>query len=96
MGQMIISSQEVRRKKEELERLSHRLRTQIGQLEETGHGLHSMWEGDAKESYLKNFDIDLEKMKRLLKAILEFIQVLEKIIELYKAMESKNVATANS
>ena len=58
--------------------------------------LNSMWEGAAKEKYVKQLKTDISKMRNLLKTILEFILILEKIIAIYNKAEKKNEATAVS
>lgn len=94
MAQMIISSSELRKKKEALEGLKKVLSGQIQQLEETAGKLHGMWEGDAKESFVKSFKTDTDSLRKVLDVITDFLIVLEKIISIYMMMEAKNVQTA--
>ena len=94
MSQFIVSTKEISSKRESLIALSSSLKSQISNLETLGNSLNSMWEGSAKESYIKGLKIDIEKMKSLLKAIMEFIDVLQKIIAIYNTTEKKNQSTA--
>ncbi len=94
MSQFIVSTKEISSKRESLIALSSSLKSQISNLETLGNSLNSMWEGAAKESYIKGLKIDIEKMKSLLKAIMEFIDVLQKIITIYNTTEKKNQSTA--
>ena len=55
-----------------------------------------MWEGAAKEKYSKQLKVDIVKMQSLLRTILEFILILEKIIMIYNKAEKKNEVTAVS
>ncbi len=94
MAQLIVSSQELRQKKDTLAQLAGSLNKQISSLEQMGKSLNSMWDGDAKENFVRNLNVDLSKLKLFVKLVLEFVAILEKIIELYKIMEAKNVSTA--
>ena len=94
MAQIIASTKEISNKKQSLMALSSSLKTQIMELETLGNSLNSMWEGAAKEKYVKQLKIDVGKMQSLLKTILEFILILEKIIAIYNKAEKKNEATA--
>lgn len=95
MAQMVISVAELQNKKGILEELAGSFQSKLDEFKETGDRLHSMWEGDARDNFVKSFDLDFEKMTKLLKQILEFISVLQKIIQLYKMMEMKNMQIAN-
>ena len=94
MAQMIISSSELKKKKEALERLKKVLSGQIQQLEEKAGKLNSMWEGDAKETFVKSFKADTDNLRKVLNVIADFLIVLEKIISIYMMMEAKNIQTA--
>lgn len=94
MAQIIASTKEISNKRQSLMVLSNSLKTQLTDLENLGNSLNSMWEGAAKEKYVKQLKIDIEKMRSLLKTILEFILILEKIIAIYNKAEKKNEATA--
>ena len=85
MAQIIASTKEISNKRESLIVLSNSLKNKISLLETLGNSLNSMWEGAAKEKYVKQ-----------LKTILEFILILEKIIAIYNKAEKKNEATAVS
>lgn len=85
MAQIIASTKEISNKRESLIVLSNSLKNKISLLETLGNSLNSMWEGAAKEKYV-----------RQLKTILEFILILEKIIAIYNKAEKKNEATAVS
>ena len=95
MAQMVISVAELQNRKGMLEELAGSFQAKLDDFKETGDRLHSMWEGDAKDNFMKLFDLDFHKMAKLLKQILEFISVLQKIIQLYKQMEMKNMQIAN-
>lgn len=96
MSQIIVSTKEISNKRASLITLSNSLKNQIANLETLGNSLNSMWEGTAKEGYVKNLKIDIVKMKTLLQAIMEFIDVLQKIITIYNTVEKKNESTAVS
>ena len=96
MAQMVISVAELTNKKATLEDLAATFKSRLDEFKETGDRLHSMWEGDAKDDFMKNFDLDFQKMAQLFKLLIEFISVLQKIINLYKMMEMKNAQIANS
>ena len=95
MAQIIASTKEISNKRESLIVLSNSLKNKISLLE-TLNSLNSMWEGAAKEKYVKQLKTDISKMRNLLKTILEFILILEKIIAIYNKAEKKNEATAVS
>lgn len=96
MAQIIASTKEISNKRESLIVLSNSLKNKISLLESLGNSLNSMWEGAAKEKYVKQLKTDISKMRNLLKTILEFILILEKIIAIYNKAEKKNEATAVS
>ena len=96
MAQIIASTKEISNKKQALVTLSNSLKTQLTDLETLGSSLNSMWEGAAKEKYSKQLKVDIVKMQSLLKTILEFILILEKIIMIYNKADKKNEATAVS
>lgn len=96
MAQIIASTKEISSKKESLMMLSNSLKSKITELENLGSSLNSMWEGAAKEKYVKELKMDITKMKTLLRTILDFILILEKIIAIYNKAEKKNEATAAS
>jgi len=96
MAQMVISVAELQNKKDMLEALAGSFKSKLEEFKEIGETLHGMWEGDAKDDYMKSFNMDFQKLTQLLKLIIEFIAILQKIISLYKAMELKNEAIANS
>ena len=89
-------NKEISNKRESLIVLSNSLKNKISLLETLGNSLNSMWEGAAKEKYVKQLKTDISKMRNLLKTILEFILILEKIIAIYNKAEKKNEATAVS
>ena len=98
MAQIIASTKEISNKRESLIVLSNSLKkkNKISLLETLGNSLNSMWEGAAKEKYVRQLKTDISKMRNLLKTILEFILILEKIIAIYNKAEKKNEATAVS
>lgn len=96
MSQMTISAAQLEAKKERLSALSRTMNTQIGQLEQVGNSLDSMWEGAAKEAFKRSLKTDLAKIKLFFTIVSAMLTILEKIISLYKKMESQNIATANS
>ena len=96
MAQIIASTKEISNKRESLIVLSNSLKNKISLLETLGNSLNSMREGAAKEKYSKQLKADIVKMQSLLKTILEFILILEKIIMIYNKAEKKNEATAVS
>ena len=76
MAQIIASTKEISNKRESLIVLSNSLKNKISLLETLGNSLNSMWEGAAKEKYVKQLKTDISKMRNLLKTILEFILIL--------------------
>ena len=95
MAQMVISVDELKSKKSQLESLAGKFKSQLDDFKSTGDKLHNMWEGDARDSYMKSFNLDFQKMQQLFTLLMEFISVLEKIIALYQLMEMKNTQIAN-
>ena len=53
MAQIIASTKEISNKRESLIVLSNSLKNKISLLETLGNSLNSMWEGAAKEKYVK-------------------------------------------
>lgn len=96
MSHIIVSAREIESKKNSLVTLNHSLKNQIHQMETLGNSLNAMWEGEAKQSYVKRLGMDIGKLKLFMNAIEEFINVLSTIIQIYKMMEQKNISTATS
>ncbi|MBQ9155384.1 MAG: hypothetical protein IJ137_01235 [Eubacterium sp.] len=96
MSQIVISAQELDRKRESLSQLKTKLSTQITNFEKAAKKLDSMWDGPARMKYAAAITVDIAKLKLLLKIIGEFLSILKKIIDLYNTMEKKNIATASS
>ena len=76
MAQIIASTKEISNKRESLIVLSNSLKNKISLLETLGNSLNSMWEGAAKEKYVKQLKTDISKMRNLLKTILELISTI--------------------
>ena len=57
MAQIIASTKEISNKRESLIVLSNSLKNKISLLETLGNSLNSMWEGAAKEKYVKQLKI---------------------------------------
>ncbi len=96
MSQIIVSANELTRKKETLSALKKTLVSQVTQFEAEGRKLNSMWDGPAKKKYTAALTLDVAKIKLFIKVIEEFITVLSTIISMYKLMEKKNLTTAAS
>lgn len=96
MSQIIVSANELTKKKEALAALKKTLGTQISQFEAEGKKLDSMWEGAAKKKYSMALTIDVSKLKMIMKLVEDFIKVLSTIIALYNLMEKKNLSVASS
>ena len=94
MAQMVISVAELTNKKGVLEELAATFKAKLDDFKETGDRLHSMWEGDAKETFVKSFKADTDNLRKVLNVIADFLIVLEKIISIYMMMEAKNIQTA--
>ena len=89
MSQMTISAAQQKKKKERLSALSRTMNTQIGQLEQVGNSLDSMWEGAAKEAFKRSLKTDLAKIKLFFTIVSAMLTILEKIIQSKKKAETR-------
>ena len=96
MAQIIASTKEISNKRESLIVLSNSLKNKISLLETLGNSLNSMWEGAAKEKYVKQLKTDPPPPRPSLPPLPALILILEKIIAIYNKAEKKNEATAVS
>lgn len=94
MSEIIVSANELTKKKEELSTLKKTFEGQIKKLEAESKSLNSMWDGEAKKAYQNSMNIDIGKLMAFLKVLIEIIGILEAIIALYRKMEQKNSALA--
>ncbi len=93
-SQIIVSTRELNSKSQSLQSSNTQLNRMIDQLQQQELSLCSMWEGDAKDEFDKEFRKDIQQMKNFYEAIKNYILKLNEIIKNYDQAEAKNVQIA--
>lgn len=93
-SQIIVSTRELNSKSQSLQASNTQLNKMIDQLQQQELNLCSMWEGDAKDEFDKEFRKDIQQMKNFYEAIKNYILKLNEIIKNYDQAEAKNVQIA--
>ena len=93
-SQIIVSTRELNSKSQALQSSNTQLNRMIDQLQQQELSLCSMWEGDAKDEFDKEFRKDIQQMKNFYEAIKNYILKLNEIIKNYDQAEAKNVQIA--
>lgn len=96
MGQIIVTSSQLRAAADELRNLNNQFSTQVGKLEASENMLNSQWEGEANDAFHKAFASDKEQMNNFYTLINQYCEMLENIAIKYDEAESRNVDTATT
>lgn len=91
-----ISSTDLRNNSEQLVDLNHKLKSEKDVLVTNEQALMSMWEGDAKESFHREFVRDIGQMEAFSEVISSYCLAMDYIADRYESAESKNLNMANT
>ncbi len=91
-----VTAAQLRSKAEELKGLNNRFRSSVESLGVTEQSLKSMWEGEANETFHRNFVKDQGRLNSFHSTIESFIEALYIIAAKYEEAEKKNIRTAGS
>ena len=94
MGFFQISSNELRRKEEELMGLLQKFDSQKEELTSEEITLKSMWQGEANESFHEAFIKDLGQMESFIEIVTNYAVVMGNIADRYDSAESRNLGIA--
>ena len=78
----------------ELKTLNNSFKSQVQNLVSTESSLNSMWEGESRQTFHREFQKDITQMNNFYNAIEKYVQALQEIAKKYDAAEQKNVSTA--
>lgn len=96
MGEIRVTSAELRRKAEELRSLNSQFKAKVGDLTNCEKSLASMWEGDAKTAFHTAFNNDSIQWNNFHTLIEQYIVTLMNIATEYDNKESINTNIASS
>ncbi len=96
MAQYTVTFQQLTTAIETLTQLNSDFKTATSNLESTEGQLCSMWEGEAKDTFDAAFKQDKVQMDNFYNAIQNYINVLQQMLEKYRAAEAANTETAQN
>lgn len=96
MAQITVTTSQVKGKADMLKSYNSQLNSQISQLQQQESSLCSMWDGDAKNAFDKEFKKDIVQMQNFYKAIEQYVAKLNEIVKAYDDAESRNTQTATN
>lgn len=91
-----VTSSELKHRAEELRNLNQRFANEEEALSNYHNALNSMWEGETKEAFSREFIQDRAKMDLFKNAINQYIEALLVIASRYDEAESRNIAVAGA
>lgn len=83
-------------KAEELKTLNSSFKSQVENLVSTESSLNSMWEGEAKETFHREFQKDITQMNTFHSTIEKYVSSLSEIVKMYEKAENTNLSTAST
>lgn len=96
MAYFQVTSADLRRKAEELKGLNQRFTQEEENLNGCHNALNSMWEGETKESFSREFNKDRTRMDAFKNAINQYTEALLSIAASYEDAENKNLSIVGS
>lgn len=94
MATMMVSSQALLTRAQELEDLNNQFKTQTSALEEKEQALKGMYEGDAATEFHNAFSRDKIQMDNFFNCIARYAQVLREIASNIERAEAENKSVA--
>ena len=95
-GSFTVTASALRDKANELRKQNKNLKNQIEGLRAKESSLSGMWEGDAHESFSREFIKDMGKLEQFYSAIEDYANKLDQLAQEYDKAESTNTQIANS
>ena len=95
-GMIQVSPQTLRDKASELRSQNKTLRSHIENLSSQENALSGMWEGEAHDTFRREFQKDISKIQNFCSAIDQYASALDTIAAQYEAAENKNTGIANT
>lgn len=86
-----LTSAQLNSKKNELESLNEKFKSQLADMRSTEKAVLAMWDGDASNAFDKKFDKDYNKIDNLYPAVKKYCQAIDTIIKKYEDTERKNI-----
>ena len=80
----------------ELKTLNSSFKSQVENLVSTESSLNSMWEGESRETFHREFQKDITQMNTFHQTIEKYISGLEEIVKMYEKAENANISTASA
>ena len=95
-GSFTVTASALRDKANELRNQNKNLRSQIEALRGQESGLRGLWEGEAHESFSREFTKDMSKLDQFCSAIDDYSNKLDMIAQEYEKAERTNTQIANT
>lgn len=95
-GMIQVTPKMLRDKASELRNQNKTLRSQLETLRSQESNLSGMWEGEAHDSFKREFTKDLTRIDEFCAAIDAYANALDTIATQYETAENKNTGIANS
>lgn len=91
-----VTTSELRKKAQELRELNSKFHNEVAGLNDREATLCTMWEGEAKDAFNNQFQIDREKFEVFYKGIEQYVERLNADADQYDKTEAENVSTAQT
>lgn len=96
MSSLMISTNAVREKINQLTQLNSEFVNLVNEMSEQVSGLCDMWEGDARDAFLKNYGTSSQQFDAFSKGIQQYCQALAAMAEEHDRNEAANADIAAS
>ena len=96
MGEILVTSSELRNAAGELENLNGQFKTKTEDLASKETELNGMWDGQANDAFHNAFMKDKEQWETFSNTITEYVNALNQIAEKYERAEATNTQTATT
>ncbi len=80
----------------ELKTLNNSFKSQVQNLVSTESSLNSMWEGESRQTFHREFQKDITQMNNFHTTIEKYISSLDEIVKMYEKAENANINTAST
>lgn len=96
MALIRVTAEQLKAKADELTELNNSLKNNVSELEACEQNLLTMWDGEAKDAFHREFNNDRIQMSNFSTLIEKYVYTLLQITQKYIEAERMNVDTANT
>ena len=94
MAEILVTASELKSKADELRSLNSNFKNQVSNLEGKEQELISMWEGETKNEFHKQFNLDKTQFDNFYQLIEKYCEALITIAAKYEQAEATNLSLA--